>query len=93
MIERFGLTRNAAYVHRGDRIRINGLNIGWTETDAEDTAQRRFHGARDGWLAKAAAGLPLGTLGQVDEIADVVGFLLCERGGVVTGSPGASPGW
>ena len=30
-----GLTRNAAYAHRFDRIRINGLNIGWTETEGE----------------------------------------------------------
>jgi len=81
-----GLTRNAAYAHRWDRIRINGLNIGWTETDGEDTTQRRFHGAQDGWLEKAAAGLPMGKLGQVDEIADFVVFLLSERSGVVTGS-------
>jgi NAD(P)-dependent dehydrogenase (short-subunit alcohol dehydrogenase family) len=30
-----GLTRNAAYAHRFDRIRINGLNIGWTETEVK----------------------------------------------------------
>jgi NAD(P)-dependent dehydrogenase (short-subunit alcohol dehydrogenase family) len=29
-----GLTRNVAYAHRFDRIRINGLNIGWTEPRA-----------------------------------------------------------
>jgi len=81
-----GLTRNAAYAHRWDRIRINGINIGWTETDGEDATQRRFHGAQDGWLQEAAAGLPMGKLGQVDEIADFVVFLLSERSGVVTGS-------
>jgi NAD(P)-dependent dehydrogenase (short-subunit alcohol dehydrogenase family) len=81
-----GLTRNAAFAHRWDRIRINGLNIGWTETDGEDATQRRFHGATDGWLEKAAAGLPMGKLGQVDEIADFVIFLLSARSGVVTGS-------
>ena len=31
-----GLTRNAAHAHRRDRIRINGLNIGWTDTEGED---------------------------------------------------------
>ena len=81
-----GLTRNAAFAHRWDRIRINGLNIGWTETEGEDAVQRRFHGAEDDWLAKAAAALPMGKLGQVDEIADVVVLLLSERSGVVTGS-------
>ncbi|CCH77958.1 putative oxidoreductase [Nostocoides japonicum T1-X7] len=81
-----GLTRNAAYAHRFDRIRINGLNIGWTETEGEDAIQRRFHGADDRWRAEAAARLPMGRLGQVDEIADMVVFLLSDRSGVVTGS-------
>lgn len=81
-----GLTRNAAFAHRWDRIRINGVNIGWTETDGEDAIQRRFHDGGDDWLAKAAAGLPMGKLGQVDEIADFVVFLLSSRSGVVTGS-------
>jgi NAD(P)-dependent dehydrogenase (short-subunit alcohol dehydrogenase family) len=81
-----GLTRNAAHAHRWDRIRINGLNIGWTDTEGEDATQRRFHGADDDWRAKAGASLPMGKLGQVDEIADFVVFLLSDRSGVVTGS-------
>ncbi len=81
-----GLTRNAAYAHRWDRIRINGLNIGWTDTEGEDATQRQFHGAGDDWRDKAGASLPMGRLGQVDEIADFVVFLLSDRSGVVTGS-------
>ncbi|MEV0601775.1 SDR family oxidoreductase [Streptomyces sp. NPDC050315] len=81
-----GLTKNAAHAHRWDRIRINGLNIGWTETEGEDATQREFHGAGDDWREKAAAKLPMGKLGQVDEIADFVVFLLSDRSGVVTGS-------
>ena len=48
--------------------------------------QREFHGAGDDWRAKAAASIPMGKLGQVDEIADFVVFLLSDRSGVVTGS-------
>jgi len=81
-----GLTRNAAHAHRWDRIRINGLNIGWTDTEGEDATQRRFHGAGDDWRAKAGASLPMGKLGQVGEIAEFVVFLLSDRSGVVTGS-------
>jgi NAD(P)-dependent dehydrogenase (short-subunit alcohol dehydrogenase family) len=81
-----GLTRNAAHAHRFDRIRINGLNIGWTDTEGEDATQRAFHAADDGWRERAAKALPMGKLGQVDEIADFVVFLLCSRSGVVTGS-------
>jgi NAD(P)-dependent dehydrogenase (short-subunit alcohol dehydrogenase family) len=60
-----GLTRNAAHAHRFDRIRINGLNIGWTETEGEDAIQRAFHGADDEWVSAAGARLPMGKLGQV----------------------------
>jgi NAD(P)-dependent dehydrogenase (short-subunit alcohol dehydrogenase family) len=81
-----GLTRNAAHAHRFDRIRINGLNIGWTDTEGEDVAQRTFHAADDEWRDAAAQRLPMGRLGQVDEIADFAVFLLSARSGVVTGS-------
>lgn len=80
------LTKNAAHAHRFDRIRINGLNIGWTLTEGEDAIQRRFHDADDGWVEAASAQQPMGKLGQPDEIADAVVFLLSDRSGVVTGS-------
>jgi NAD(P)-dependent dehydrogenase (short-subunit alcohol dehydrogenase family) len=81
-----GLTKNAAHAHRWDRIRINGLNIGWSATDGENTTQQQAHGAGEDWERQAAAELPMGKLGQVDEIADFVVFLLSDRSGVVTGS-------
>ena len=81
-----GLTRNVAFAHRFDRIRINGLNIGWTATPGEAVTQREFHGAADDWLAEASAAQPMGRLGQPDEIADAVVFLLSDQSGVVTGS-------
>ncbi|MFJ2157520.1 SDR family oxidoreductase [Streptomyces sp. NPDC087856] len=81
-----GLTRNAAHAHRFDRIRINTVNIGWTDTEGEDATQRAFHGAGDDWREQAARSQPMGKLGQVDEIAEFVVFLLSDRSGVVTGS-------
>jgi NAD(P)-dependent dehydrogenase (short-subunit alcohol dehydrogenase family) len=81
-----GLTRNVAHAHRWDRIRVNGLDIGWTDTEGEDAVQRRFHGADDQWRQRAAESLPMGRLGRADEIADFVVFLLSDRSGVVTGS-------
>lgn len=81
-----GLVRNAAHAHRWDRIRINGLNIGWTATEGEDAIQRRFHGGGDDWLEQASVSQPLSKFGQPDEIADFVVFLLSDRSGVVTGS-------
>lgn len=81
-----GLTKNVAHAHKFDRVRVNALNIGWTQTSGEDATQRRFHGAGDDWVEQANATLPMGKLGQVDEIADAVVFLLSDRSGVVTGS-------
>jgi len=81
-----GLTRNTAYAHRGDRIRINGLNIGWTESEGETQTQQQFHQADDGWASEAAKKVPMGKLGQPDEIAEMVVLLLSPRSGVVTGS-------
>ena len=81
-----GLTRNAAYAHRWDRVRINGINIGWTETEGEDAVQREFHDAGDDWRERAAESLPMGRLGQPDDAAALVVLLLSDRSGVVTGS-------
>lgn len=81
-----GVTKNAAHAHRWDRIRINGLNMGWSATDGENITQQQAHGAGPDWQQQAAATLPMGKLGQVDEIADFVVFLLSDRSGVVTGS-------
>jgi NAD(P)-dependent dehydrogenase (short-subunit alcohol dehydrogenase family) len=81
-----GLTRNVAHAHRHDRIRVNTLDIGWTDTEGEDATQRRFHGAGDDWRRRAAEKLPMGRLSDPDEIAEMIVFLLSDRSGVVTGS-------
>jgi NAD(P)-dependent dehydrogenase (short-subunit alcohol dehydrogenase family) len=81
-----GLAKNAAHAHRWDMIRINGINIGRTQTEGEDQVQRRFHGAGDDWLDRANASLPMGQLGQVDDVARLVVLLLSDASGVVTGS-------
>ena len=51
-----GLTRNAAHAHRWDRVRINGLNIGWSATDGENLTQQQSHGAGANWQQRAAQG-------------------------------------
>jgi NAD(P)-dependent dehydrogenase (short-subunit alcohol dehydrogenase family) len=81
-----GATRQAAHAHRFDRIRINGLDIGWTATEAEDAVQRGSHEGNDNWLAEADAAAPMGQINRPDDLAEMVVFLLSERSGVVTGS-------
>lgn len=93
-----GLTRNAAYAHRFDRVRVNGINIGWTDSEGEDAIQRRFHDAGDDWREEAGRRLPAGRLAGPDDVAGLAVLLLSPASGVVTGSvidwdqtvPGAS---
>jgi NAD(P)-dependent dehydrogenase (short-subunit alcohol dehydrogenase family) len=81
-----GLTRNAAHALRWDRIRVNGINIGWTSTPAEDLIQRSAHDAPSDWAARAAADLPMGRLALPEDVAGLAVLLLSEASGVVTGS-------
>jgi NAD(P)-dependent dehydrogenase (short-subunit alcohol dehydrogenase family) len=81
-----GLIRNAAHAHRFDRIRINGINIGWTETPAENAIQRSAHAADDDWAERAGKALPMGRLARPEDVAELAVLLLSDRSGVVTGS-------
>ena len=77
----------SVHAHRRDRIRINGLNIGWTDTKGEDaTSAGSTAPAGTDSRGKEGASLPMGKLGPPDEIADFVIFLLSDRSDVVTGS-------
>jgi NAD(P)-dependent dehydrogenase (short-subunit alcohol dehydrogenase family) len=80
------LTQNVAYSVLRNRIRVNGLNIGWMASDGEDRIQREYHGAADGWLAKAAAAQPFGRLIDPQEVARAVAYLSSEESGLMTGS-------
>jgi NAD(P)-dependent dehydrogenase (short-subunit alcohol dehydrogenase family) len=72
-------TRNAGNALARDRIRVNGLNIGWTATDGEHVVQ----GGGD-WLAAADASRPFGRLLRPEDIAPMVTHLLETE--IVTGS-------
>lgn len=80
------LTRNAAFALMPDRIRVNGLNIGWMATPGEDRVQRTFHDADADWLEKAAAEQPFGRLLQPAEVARAIAFLASDESGMMTGS-------
>ena len=80
------LTKNVAFSALRNRIRVNGLNIGWMDTPHEDEIQRRYHGAQDGWLADAERAQPFGRLLKPEEVARSVAFLLSSESGMMTGT-------
>ena len=70
------LTRNAARAHMADRIRVNGINLGWVATPAERHMQSVTLGRGPGWEAEESAKMPLGRLVQAEEAARLATFLL-----------------
>ncbi len=80
------LTRNVANAHLGDRIRVNGINMGWVATPAEEQMQAHTLGKGEDWVRTAAAGMPLGRLLTMDEVAQLTLFLLSDASGLMTGA-------
>jgi NAD(P)-dependent dehydrogenase (short-subunit alcohol dehydrogenase family) len=80
------LTRNVAFSVMRDRIRVNGLNIGWSDTPGEDRIMKTYHGAKDGWLAEMEQKQPFGRLIKPDEVARAVAFLASAESGLMTGA-------
>jgi NAD(P)-dependent dehydrogenase (short-subunit alcohol dehydrogenase family) len=80
------LTKNAANAHRFDRIRVNGVNLGWADTPGEMQMQAVTLGKGEGWLATAEAEQPFGKLIKTDDVARLALFLLSEAGGPMTGA-------
>jgi NAD(P)-dependent dehydrogenase (short-subunit alcohol dehydrogenase family) len=75
-----GFTRSAALDVAAEGIRVNAVAPGPVATAGLDA----FAGGADA-TAALAAGVPMGRLGHVDEIADVIGFLTSDRARFITG--------
>lgn len=78
------LTKNAAHAHMADRIRVNGINLGWVATEAEVALQTARNGP--GWLEAQAAAMPLGRLVTVEECARLAVFLLSDASVPMSGA-------
>ena len=79
------LTKNSAFAYMRNHIRINGLNIGWSDTPGEHKIQKESDNAPDDWLINAENDQPLGRLIKTQEIAEVSEFMLSEKSGMMTG--------
>ena len=80
------LTRNAAQAHRFDRIRVNGVNVGWTDTPGERAIQAAIEGRGDAWLDAQAAAQPFGRMLAPDDVARLALFLLSDCSAPMTGA-------
>ena len=80
------LTKNIAYSVMRNKIRVNGLNIGWMSTPGEDRIQKTYHDADDNWLQNAASQQPFGRLLDPQEVARAIAFLSSDESGMMTGS-------
>jgi NAD(P)-dependent dehydrogenase (short-subunit alcohol dehydrogenase family) len=80
------LTKNVAFAMMRERIRVNGLCVGWMNTPGEDRIVRLYHGKQDGWLEEAMASQPWGRLVEPEEIARACAYLSCDESGLMSGA-------
>ena len=80
------MTRAVANAVRHDRIRMNTLNIGWTNTPREHIVQTEVHSRPENWLEIASEAQPFGRLIEVDDVARAVAYLASAESGLMTGA-------
>jgi NAD(P)-dependent dehydrogenase (short-subunit alcohol dehydrogenase family) len=80
------LTRNTANAVNMDRIRVNGIILGWVDTPGEHVTLKTFHDAADDWLEQAEKSRPFGQLLKPEGVARVVAFLASAESSPMTGS-------
>ena len=79
------LTRNAGFALMRNHIRVNQLDIGWTNSDNERRLQAEESGDPD-FMDKAALTLPFGRLLEPAEVARAVLWVASDDSGMMTGS-------
>ena len=79
------LTKNAAQAHLAERIRVNGINLGWVDTETERHLHEVDLGKGAGWLAAQGARLPLGRHVSPEEAARLAVYLLADASAPMTG--------
>jgi NAD(P)-dependent dehydrogenase (short-subunit alcohol dehydrogenase family) len=79
------LTKNAAYALLPERIRVNGINVGWMATPNEHRVQLS-EGKPADWLEHADAAQPLGRILRPGEVGKLIAYLLSDDAEMMTGS-------
>jgi len=79
------LTKNAANACLADRIRVNGINLGWVDTQTERHLHAVTPGMGPDWLDRQARAQPLGRLVSAADCARHAVWLLCPASAPMTG--------
>jgi NAD(P)-dependent dehydrogenase (short-subunit alcohol dehydrogenase family) len=79
------MTRNAAAALNRYHIRVNQLNVGWTQTEGEDRVQQAAGKGAD-WMQRAIALMPSGRLLTPREIAAAAAYFASDDAALITGS-------
>ena len=80
------MTKNIANSVSGHQIRVNALNIGWTDTPAEHDIQTKVHKGGQDWLKNAEKKVPFKRLTKTIDVAKGLAFMCSEESGLMTGS-------
>lgn len=80
------MTRNIANSLSGHQIRVNALNIGWTDTPAEHEIQTNVHNKDNDWLQNTEKNVPFKRLTKPIDVAKGLAFMCSEESGLMTGS-------
>ena len=80
------MTRNIANSVSGHQIRVNALNIGWTDTPAEHDIQTNVHNKDNDWLENTEKNVPFKRLTKPIDVAKGLAFMCSEESGLMTGS-------
>lgn len=80
------LTKNTASYLNRYRIRVNQLNVGWTDTPNEHRVKRQEEGKGENWLEEAARTRPFGRLLVPRDIAFAALYFASDESECITGS-------
>jgi short-subunit dehydrogenase len=80
------LTKGMGNALLWDRIRVNMINIGWTNTPNEHLVQTKVHGRPENWLEQVGLLQPYGRLIEVEEAAKAILFMVSNESGMMSGS-------
>ncbi|KAJ02602.1 oxidoreductase [Sulfitobacter mediterraneus] len=80
------MTKSAANTLKRDRVRVLGINLGWTWTPGEQEIQTKVHGLPDNWRETVGASQPFGRLLMPEDPAALVAFLASKDACMMTGA-------